>query len=82
MVIYTVKQGDSLYSIAAQYGTTAERILADNRLSNGGELVIGQTLVILQPLITYRVRSGDTVFSIARQFGISTNTLWRNNPKD
>ena len=80
MVIYTVKQGDSLYSIAAQYGTTAERILADNRLSNGGELVIGQTLVILQPLITYRVRSGDTVFSIARQFGISTNTLWRNNP--
>ncbi len=80
MVIYTVKQGDSLYSIAAAYGTTAERIMADNLLTNPGELVIGQTLVIYQPLVSYRVRSGDTLFSIARQFGTSTNALWRNNP--
>ncbi|MBE6662718.1 MAG: LysM peptidoglycan-binding domain-containing protein [Ruminococcaceae bacterium] len=80
MVIYTVKQGDSLYSIAAAYGTTAERIAADNLLTNPGELVIGQTLVIYQPLVSYRVRNGDTLFSIARQFGTSTNALWRNNP--
>ncbi|MBO5305750.1 MAG: LysM peptidoglycan-binding domain-containing protein [Clostridia bacterium] len=80
MVIYTVKQGDSLYSIAAQYGTTAERLLADNQLSSPTELVIGQTLVIQEPLVSYRVRNGDTLFSVARQFGTSTNALWRNNP--
>lgn len=80
MVIYTVKQGDSLYSIAAQYGTTAERIAADNLLSDPKQLVVGQTLVIPEPLVSYRVRNGDTLFSIARQFGTTPNAIWRNNP--
>lgn len=80
MVIYTVKQGDSLDGIAAQFGTTAERITADNLLERPNELVVGQTLVILEPLVSYRVRSGDTLYSITRQFGTNTNTLWRNNP--
>ena len=80
MLIYTVKPGDSLESIAAQLGTTAERIAADNLLERPSELVVGQTLVILQPLVSYRVRSGDSLYSITRQFGTNTNTLWRNNP--
>lgn len=79
MIIYTVKQGDSLYSIAAQFGTTAERIAADNLLSRPSELVLGQTLVIQQPLVSYRVRQGDTLYSIARQFGVGVNSLWKNN---
>ena len=80
MVIYTVKQGDSLYSVAARYGTSAERLAADNALSAPSNLVVGQTLVIQQPLVSYRVRRGDTVFSIARGFGVSANSIWRNNP--
>ncbi len=80
MLIYTVKSGDSLESIAAQLGTTAERIAADNLLERPSELVVGQTLVILQPLVSYRVRSGDSLYSITRQFGTNTNSLWRNNP--
>lgn len=80
MVIYTVQKGDSLYSIARTYGTTADRIAADNDLDSLRNLTVGQTLVILQPLITYRVRAGDSVYSIANQFGISLNQLWRNNP--
>lgn len=80
MIIYTVKSGDSLYKIARTYGTTAERIAADNGLTDPSALAIGQTLVILQPLVSYRVRSGDTVYSVARQFGISLNQLYRNNP--
>ncbi len=80
MVIYTVKKGDSLYAIAREYGTTVDRIAADNDLDSIRDLSVGQTLVILQPLITYRVRPGDSVYSIATQFGISLNQLWRNNP--
>lgn len=80
MIIYTVKSGDSLYKIARTYGTTAERIVADNGLTDPSALAIGQTLVILQPLVSYRVRSGDTVYSVSRQFGISLNQLYRNNP--
>ena len=80
MIIYTVNRGDSVYSIARAYGTTPERIIADNDLKNPAGLVVGQTLVIQQPLVSYRVRSGDTVYSISRQFGISLNQLYRNNP--
>ncbi len=80
MVIYTVKNGDSVYSIARAYGTSAERIIADNDLREPSGLVVGQTLVIQQPLVSYRVRRGDTVYSIAQQFGISLNQLYRNNP--
>lgn len=79
-MIYVVKNGDTLYNIAKAYGTTAEQIAADNGLTSPAELVIGQTLVIQQPLITYRVRRGDTVYSVSSQFGISANQLYRNNP--
>ena len=80
MIIYTVKKGDSIYKIAREFGTAAEQIVADNGLSEPSALVVGQTLVILQPLLTYRVRNGDTVYSVSRQFGISVNQLYRNNP--
>lgn len=80
MILYTVKNGDSIYKIARAYGTTADRIIADNGLTDPSALAVGQTLVILQPLVSYRVRSGDTVYSVSRQFGISLNQLYRNNP--
>lgn len=80
MVIYTVQRGDSVYSIARAYGTMPDRIIADNDLKSPYDLVVGQTLVIQQPLISYRVRSGDTVYSISQQFGVSLNQLYRNNP--
>ena len=80
MVIYTVQSGDSVYSIARAYGTTPDRIIADNDFKAPYDLVVGQTIVVQQPLISYRVRSGDTVYSISQQFGISLNQLYRNNP--
>lgn len=80
MIIYTVKQGDTLYNIAKRYSTTPDRIAADNLITEPNKLVVGQTLVILEPLVTYRVRGGDTLYSIASRFGITLNRLWRNNP--
>ena len=80
MQIYTVKSGDSIYSIAREYGTTPARIIADNELTDPGRLAVGQSLVILEPTNTYTVRGGDTIESIANTFGISLMQLWRNNP--
>lgn len=80
MVVYTVKSGDSLYGIARRFGTTADRIAADNALSSPAVLSVGQSLVILEPTQTHTVAPGDTVYSIAQQYGISINQLWRNNP--
>lgn len=80
MIIYTVKEGDSVYSIAKQNNTTPSRIITDNNLENPERLSIGQTLVLLYPTLTYTVRGGDTLLSIANAYGVSLNQLWRNNP--
>ena len=80
MQIYTVKSGDSVYSIARDFGTTPARIITDNELTEPGRLAVGQSLVILEPSRTYTVRGGDTLEGIARLFDVSIMQLWRNNP--
>jgi len=46
MLIHVVKQGESLFSIAREYGTNAATLAAVNELDDPDVLVIGQTLVI------------------------------------
>ncbi|MDX6153680.1 LysM peptidoglycan-binding domain-containing protein [Marinococcus sp. PL1-022] len=43
---YTVKSGDTLYSIAGRYNTTVQKIAADNNISNTGVISVGQRLKI------------------------------------
>lgn len=43
LIIYVVKQGDSIYSIANMFGVSYEKIVADNQLANPSNLVVGQT---------------------------------------
>ncbi len=80
MEIYTVTPGDTLWSIARRFGTTAERIASDNALELTGILSVGQALVILQPTLTYTVQQGDSLWSVAQRFDVSVDQLWRNNP--
>lgn len=80
MQIHVVRSGDSIYSIAREYGTTPARIIADNELRTPGRLAVGQTLVILEPTEIYTVRGGDTLEGIAQMFGVSIMKLWQNNP--
>lgn len=47
MVVYTVKAGDTINSIAAAYGVTKESIIENNQLTNGDNLLVGQSLVIV-----------------------------------
>ena len=80
MTIYTVKSGDSIYSIARQFGVPPSRIITDNFLTSPGNLVVGQDLVILFPERTHTVRGGETLYSVAEDFGITIGDLFRNNP--
>ena len=80
MTIHTVKSGDSVYSIAREYGTSPTRIIQDNLLDNPSRLVVGEDLVILQPTESYTVRGGDTLTSIAQNYGTTVGALYRNNP--
>ncbi|MGB5050702.1 MAG: LysM peptidoglycan-binding domain-containing protein [Caldilineaceae bacterium] len=43
---YTVQSGDSLYSIAVNFGVSATAIVAANNLADQNALFVGQTLVI------------------------------------
>ncbi len=80
MIIYTVKSGDTLTSIAEENNTTVSRIAVDNRLDPSLPLVVGQTLVLLYPETLYTVKEGDTVLSIAERFSVSAVRLWQYNP--
>ncbi len=46
MIIYIVKQGDTINDIANKYNTTSEFLITQNMLENPDNLVIGQTIVI------------------------------------
>lgn len=81
-ITYTVKKGDTLYSIAKEFNTTIDKIKSQNSFSNNN-LTIGQVLEI--PIITsitkpsatttYTVKPGDTLYSLAREFNTTVNNL-------
>ncbi len=80
---YTVKSGDSLWSIAKKYGTTVNKLKELNNLSSN-LLSIGQ--IINLPEIKedalnnkYTVLKGDTLYSIAKKYNISVDKLKESN---
>ncbi len=70
-----VRPGDSVWSIARNFGVTPESIIDANKLGSSPELVIGQTLVIPSRERAYRVQVGDTIWSISRKFGVSPESI-------
>ena len=65
VIQYTVKDGESMDSIARRYGITVDQIRWSNGLKNA-DVTPGQNLMIpTVPGIAYRVKRGDTVESVA-----------------
>lgn len=80
MIIYVVQSGDTIASIAKQFDVTDIRLISDNGVTHPNDLVIGQTIVIGEPLETYTVKEGDTLSDIAFAHGTTIMQLYRNNP--
>ncbi len=80
MKIYIVQPGDTIRSIADQFGVSVSQLIQDNGLVNPFDLVVGQTIVITHPSQTHRVAEGDTLGSIAEAYGVSVMQILRNNP--
>ncbi len=88
---YTVKAGDTLLSIAIDFGVSTNEIVAANTLSNPDALFVGQTIVIpgYQPQPTpgpapvspyeYVIQSGDSLMALAQRFGVSSATILEAN---
>lgn len=86
-VIYTVRQGDALSTIAQRFGTTVTKLKRANRLTNN-TLRVGQRLEIpdAEPARAkreieapkskiYVVRQGDTLSEIADRYGVGLSKL-------
>ena len=71
---YTVKSGDSLWSIANKYNTSVSELKSLNNLSSD-VLQIGQVLKLPSNNKLYIVKSGDSLWNIANRYNTTVNTL-------
>lgn len=81
MRIHVVRQGESIYSIAQMYRVSPQKIISDNELTNPEQLVVGQTIVILEGTRTHTVQPGESLYTIARDYRISVSALLEANPQ-
>lgn len=81
MTIYTVRSGDSIFSIASRYGVSSQSIIEANGLTNQDNLVIGQAIIVPSPGNTvYMILPGDSLYTIARKYGITVESILSANP--
>ena len=79
---YIVKRGDSLWSIANNYGVTVNQLKEANGITNN-MLTIGQELIIPVSLpnntptntTTYTVKRGDSLWLIANNYNTTVDNL-------
>lgn len=89
---YKVKSGDTLSSIAEQFGISWQDLASANGLNSRSTLRVGQELIVPLPggsqapaptasqsATTYTVKSGDTLSSIAARYGITWQALAQAN---
>jgi len=68
---YTVKNGDTVWSIAQNFNITTDTIRYNNKLEDENSVKPGQTLVILPVSgILHTVKAGDTTASISKRYQI------------
>jgi peptidoglycan endopeptidase LytF len=89
---YTVRQGDTMFSIAQQFGVSLQALIAANpQVQNPNQLYPGQNICVPRTTpppqqcppgtFAYTVQPGDSMFLIAQRFGVSLEALIAANPQ-
>lgn len=82
VIYHTVRPGESIYSIASQYGVSAEGLMDKNNLKSN-VVSAGQTLNIKNDIPTnnlyHNVVAGETIYSIAKLYNVSIRDIRRIN---
>lgn len=75
LIIHVVSTGESLFSIARDYGVTVQEITSANRLDDMTPLVVGQALVIPTGGRFHLLERGESLQMISQKYGIPVNQL-------
>ena len=86
-IVHVVQRGETLYSIAREYGVSMWNIARANGITNPSKIYAGQRLVIptgqspgTEPAGTVHiVQRGETLYSIACRYGVSVWNIARAN---
>jgi len=87
---YSIRRGDTLYSVARRFGCSLQQLCAWNGISSGHALHIGETLVVRNfqsastsssknKKVVYRVKKGDTLGAIASNYRTDVSSIMRWN---
>lgn len=83
---YTVRRGDSLWTIARKHRMSVAQLTKLNRVSRKGVIRPGQRLRVhgkgaaqTQRTVTYTVRAGDSLGSIAQRYKVTAQSIASSN---
>ena len=86
---YTIRAGDTFFSIARRFGISVSALMAANPNVDPDRLQIGQEICVPAPMpvpgfcpggFTYTIRAGDTFFSLANRFNTTVQAIIDVNP--
>ena len=77
----TVRDGDTIYALAARYGVPPTSIVTDNQIGPPYSIFAGQQLRIT-PQRTHVVGPEDTIYSISQRYAVSQYQLAEANGLD
>src|SRR5690554_1979488 len=85
--LYTIRAGDTFFTLAQRFGTTVQAIQQANPGVNPNNLQIGQVICIPQDGarscpngFLYTIRAVGTFFTLAQRFGTTVQAIQQANP--
>ena len=76
IIYYTVQQGDSISTIASQFGVSNYTLLWENNLTAYSVIRPGDKLAILPTSgLRHKVKKGETISSIAKKYSIDSEKI-------
>lgn len=73
---YTLKRGETLYSISRRFKVPLELLLTENKIKDPSRVPVGTEIKIPS---MHQVSKGDTLYSIARKYNVSLDDLIESN---